>query len=145
MFAATSGGLNVWKFHGATKYPRRAQNSASIRHGYCVPGEYAGDQVWRPSGLKLLSKRSSQLVMVTFTEHLRLFCSSMSIWRPSFTGSMRPLVQAPVKVSTRCTDRRGPYHRLSGIYEVYLDCPAWGHCSWRDARACHRSLSGGAA
>src|SRR6202030_2864538 len=41
-------------------------------------GEYAGDHVWRLSALKLLSKRSSQLAMVTFTEHSRLCCSSMS-------------------------------------------------------------------
>jgi hypothetical protein len=48
--------------------------------------------------------------MVTFTEHLRLCYSSMSIWRLNFISFMRLVVQptAEVNVSRRCTDRRVP-------------------------------------
>jgi hypothetical protein len=42
MFATTCSGLNVWKFHHATKYSRRARNSAPIRHGYCAPANAQG-------------------------------------------------------------------------------------------------------
>src|SRR5216684_4446437 len=69
---------------------------------------YAGDQVWRLSELKLLSKRSSKLVMVTFTGHLRLCYSSMNIWRLNSIGSMQLLAPVEVNVSTRCTDRCEP-------------------------------------
>jgi hypothetical protein len=70
-------------------------------------GECAGDQVWLLSGLRSLSKTSSQLAMVTFTEPLRLCCSSMSIWKLNFVSFLLLFVQEP-NVSQRCTNQRVP-------------------------------------
>jgi len=69
-------------------------------------GEYAGDQVWLLVGLRSLSKRSSQLAMVTFT--VRLCYSSMSIWKLNFVSFLLLFVQLTIviNVSRRCTDER---------------------------------------
>ena len=60
-------------------------------------GGTAGDQVWLLVGLRSLSKRSSQLAMVTFT--VRLCYSSMSIWKLNFVSFLLLFVQLTIEIN----------------------------------------------